>query len=242
MKALVTLCVVACFSVGTFAQIQDDFRIDLPKLNLNGLHLRKNPVSEKKENSKQLELNTPSEIHFSATLNPMSPQAIPNFNIQSRIDAVNFGTLRPLEMQFGKPKNTTTYTYSEQPNYLREEGGDSRKASKRDQHFGDIRTKTTFLVFKFRDFGRVDGDVVRLLVNDKVLIPEVVLTGGFKTFKLPVAFNEIYRIDFMALNMGAVGVNTAQLIILDDKSDVLLNNQWWLFTGFKATVVIINEP
>lgn len=49
------------------------------------------------------------------------------------------------------------------------------------------------------------------------------------------------KIDFQALNQGESGPNTAELIIYDDKGNLVSSKEWNLLTGVKATIVFINE-
>ena len=47
------------------------------------------------------------------------------------------------------------------------------------------------------------------------------------------------KIDFVALNQGSSGPNTAELRIYDDNKKLLSSNQWNLATGSKATLIIV---
>ena len=56
--------------------------------------------------------------------------------------------------------------------------------------------------------------------------------------KLKEGFN---KIDFIALNQGESGPNTAELRIYDDNDVLLSANQWNLATGAKATLIIVKQ-
>ena len=56
--------------------------------------------------------------------------------------------------------------------------------------------------------------------------------------KLKEGFN---KVDFIALNQGESGPNTAELRIYDDNDVLLSANQWNLATGAKATLIIVKQ-
>lgn len=118
--------------------------------------------------------------------------------------------------------------------------GESNEAFRGNQSFGEIRTKATYFDIIAADYGLEDGDRIRVLVNDQVVIPEFMLTNNSKGLQIMLkpGFN---KIEFEAMNQGTSGPNTAQFNIYDDKETLLLSNQWNLATGFKASVMVIKE-
>ena len=108
------------------------------------------------------------------------------------------------------------------------------------QFLGEFRTGTNAVGIVYRDHGMVDGDVIRVLVNDKVVVYEVYLGGNFQELNLPLqkGFN---KVEFMALNQGTSGPNTAEFQVYDEKGTLMSSNQWNLATGFKASIVIVKE-
>lgn len=107
-------------------------------------------------------------------------------------------------------------------------------------YFGEFKLDSKYIKIVFRDFGEEDGDVIRVFANDDVIIPRTSLKNTFQGYKLELAdgFN---RIDFMALNQGLIGPNTAQFLIIDDKDQVVYDNAWNLATGGKASIVFVKE-
>lgn len=91
-----------------------------------------------------------------------------------------------------------------------------------------------------RDFEYVDGDRVSILVNDQIVIQNLTLNSTFRgiNLKLEKGFN---KIDFVALNQGDSGPNTAELRIYDDNDILISSNQWNLATGAKATLIIVKQ-
>jgi hypothetical protein len=109
-----------------------------------------------------------------------------------------------------------------------------------DMDFGVINSNAEKMTFMFRDHMAFDGDRVNILLNGEVIAENVLLRPGFTTIDIPmeVGFN---KIEFVALNQGQSGPNTAQLRITDDKGYLHSNNVWNLLTGVKASVVIAKQ-
>ena len=109
-----------------------------------------------------------------------------------------------------------------------------------DAYFGDIATVSDAANIVCRDFEYVDGDRVRIMVNDEVVVQNLTLDSSFRgiNLKLGEGFN---KIDFIALNQGDSGPNTAELRIYDDNKKLISSNQWNLATGAKATLIIVKK-
>tara|TARA_B110000438_G_scaffold154392_1_gene148313 strand:- start:649 stop:1314 length:666 start_codon:yes stop_codon:yes gene_type:complete len=107
-------------------------------------------------------------------------------------------------------------------------------------YLGDVKTLSKFVNILCRDFEYVDGDRVRILVNDEIVINNLLLDSSFSGFKLPltVGFN---KIDFVALNQGSSGPNTAELRVFDDADKMISANQWNLSTGATATFIVVKQ-
>lgn len=120
------------------------------------------------------------------------------------------------------------------------EKGESNEAYRGNQYFGEVKTEAEFVQIMARDFGQEDNDRIKVMVNDVVIVPEIILDNDFKGIQITLSqgFN---KIDFEALNQGTVGPNTAEFRVYDDKEQLISNNQWNLATGFKATVIVIKE-
>jgi len=110
-----------------------------------------------------------------------------------------------------------------------------------DQYLGDFKTKAKFIGVVCRDHEYVDGDRVKILLNGEVVEFNVLLSGSFKGINIDLieGFN---RLDFVALNQGSSGPNTAQVVVTDDAGEVIHNNRWNLSTGSTASLIVIKEP
>ena len=109
-----------------------------------------------------------------------------------------------------------------------------------DQYLGDFRNNGKFVQIAVRDHESPDGDLIRVMLNDKEVIPRVLLLERFKTFSIDLilGFN---KIDFVALNQGESGPNTAEVRVFDDEGKLVGSNRWNLATGVKATYIIVKE-
>lgn len=123
---------------------------------------------------------------------------------------------------------------------LSQEEVEQRNGSLTDQYFGDFKSNAKSVNISYRDHGYVDGDLIQVLVNDDVVQASVFLNGGFSGIKLDLqkGFN---KIDFLALNQGESGPNTAEFRVVDDMGNLVSANRWNLATGVKATIIIVKE-
>ncbi|RMB60873.1 hypothetical protein EAX61_05155 [Dokdonia sinensis] len=110
----------------------------------------------------------------------------------------------------------------------------------KDQNLGQFKSGSKFVNFLYRDHEYVDGDRIRVYINDQVIHPNILLQGDFQGFyiELEKGFN---KIDIEALNQGESGPNTAQFVMYDDDKKVISSNVWNLATGAKATVIIVKD-
>ncbi len=111
---------------------------------------------------------------------------------------------------------------------------------RRNQNLGDFKTKSHTARVSYRDYGEVDGDKIRVLLNDKAIATGIMLDSNFQGFEITL-LDGINKIDFEALNQGRLGPNTAEFQVYDDKGNLISASQWNLGTGFKATIIITKE-
>ncbi len=110
----------------------------------------------------------------------------------------------------------------------------------RDQFLGDFKTKASYVNVVYRDHEYVDGDRIRVFVNEDIVQSDITLDANFRGFDLTLepGFN---KIEFQALNQGDSGPNTAELHVYDDNGVLISAYQWNLLTGNKASVIIVKE-
>jgi hypothetical protein len=109
-----------------------------------------------------------------------------------------------------------------------------------DQYLGDFKSNAPFVQVIFRDHEAPDGDRVRILFNDREVEANVLLEQRFKRLNIDLlsGFN---KIEFIALNQGESGPNTAEIRVYDDQGGLIMANQWNLATGTKATLIVVKE-
>lgn len=111
---------------------------------------------------------------------------------------------------------------------------------RRNEYLGGFVTNSTISTVRYRDAAFVDGDKIRVYLNDKVIEPEVSLVGEFKGFKITLV-KGMNKIDFEALNEGSASPNTAEFQVFDDEGKVIENSQWNVGKGYKATIILYKE-
>ena len=111
---------------------------------------------------------------------------------------------------------------------------------KADQYLGDFISSTENVRIVFRDHQEPDGDRVQIRFNDDIIYPNILLTQRYKKMDVELmdGFN---KIDFVALNQGESGPNTAEVRVYDDDGNVMMSNLWNLATGSKATFIVVKQ-
>ena len=125
------------------------------------------------------------------------------------------------------------------PKWLEEEKVDHKQFQK-NQYLGDYKSNGKYVTIRCRDHQYVDGDKVRVFINDEVIESEIYLVSKFKEFNIEIkqGFN---KIDFQALNQGSSGPNTAEFSVHDENGIPLAHNIWNLATGYKATLIVVKD-
>ena len=120
-----------------------------------------------------------------------------------------------------------------------EDRKDVQKFAK-DYYLGDLTTTSKTVVIKCRDHEYVDGDRIKLMLNNAVIHPNITLKGDYFTIDIDLkeGFNTI---NFVALNEGLSSPNTAQLKVFDADGNQIASNKWLIRTGFKASLIIVKE-
>tara|TARA_B110001452_G_scaffold255399_1_gene247799 strand:- start:40 stop:705 length:666 start_codon:yes stop_codon:yes gene_type:complete len=109
-----------------------------------------------------------------------------------------------------------------------------------DQYLGDFKSNAPFVQVIFRDHEAQDGDRVRILFNEREVEANVLLEQRFKRLNVDLlsGFN---KIEFIALNQGDSGPNTAEIRVYDDQGGLIMANQWNLATGTRATLIVVKD-
>ena len=111
---------------------------------------------------------------------------------------------------------------------------------KSDQFLGQFDVKSKYLKIVCRDHEYPDGDRVKILLNDKAVVSDILLESASKEYYIDLSdgFN---KIEFEALNQGTSGPNTAAFRVYDDKGNLVTSNEWNLTTGVKAKIIVVKQ-
>ncbi len=108
-----------------------------------------------------------------------------------------------------------------------------------DRYMGEYRTKSEYFTVKYRDYIAIDGDLLNVYLNGKLLRSGLYLNDEFGEFRIPLALG-LNDIEFVVASMGTSGGNTAELHVLDDVNrDIAV--QYWnnLALGVKIKMIVI---
>ncbi|KAF2517628.1 hypothetical protein [Flavobacterium foetidum] len=107
--------------------------------------------------------------------------------------------------------------------------------------FGDIYTSSAYFIVKCRDAGAIDGDLIKAVFNQNVVVERMILKAEYQSFK--ITFNEGFNtFELEALNIGTLGGNTGGFEIIDAEGNRILSDYWNnLDTGFKAKFIIVKQ-
>ncbi|NGZ89555.1 hypothetical protein [Psychroflexus maritimus] len=116
---------------------------------------------------------------------------------------------------------------------IREEFGEN-------MDLGEFKTSSGKVVIACRDHMMFDGDRVQIKLNGEIIAENILLENKFKTIyvDLKEGFN---KVEFIALNQGTAGPNTAELKIFDEDGKIIVSNVWNLLTGVNAHAMFIKE-
>ena len=111
---------------------------------------------------------------------------------------------------------------------------------RRDQSLGNVVTQGRFVEVYCRDHQYIDGDKVQIIVNGELVAASMNLHAGFQPILVTLqdGFNSI---QFVALNQGSSGPNTAELRVLSEKGEQLAKKEWNLLTGAKAELIVVKN-
>lgn len=109
-------------------------------------------------------------------------------------------------------------------------------AKKEDIHYGQFTITSDNIVMMYRDYGNVDGDMVKVVLNDVTIYSSITLYGELNQVSIPMNMG-INKLEIFALNEGLYTPNTAQFNLLEGKK-LMISAEWNLLTGFKAMFII----
>lgn len=114
------------------------------------------------------------------------------------------------------------------------------KIFRRDMFFGQYITKSPTLTINYRDYGNVDGDQIKIVLNNNVVFNIDNIEYDFKKQEIKLVEGLNY-LEIIALNEGLYLPNTGQFKIDEINGKSLIEDYWYVGTGFKAIFVILKE-
>ena len=110
-----------------------------------------------------------------------------------------------------------------------------------DRYLGEYRTKSEYFSVKYRDYIQIDGDLINVYMNGKVLRSELYLNYDFGELRIPLNLG-LNDIEFVVASTGTSGGNTAELHVLDDVNREITSEYWDnLALGVKIKMIVIRE-
>ncbi|RKS95667.1 hypothetical protein BC952_1365 [Flavobacterium limicola] len=222
MKRILFLMITISMSLSGYAQneFSSKFKAIPPKNNAPKIKKTIPPKADIPP------INTPNVFKNPEIFNPKPSPSLPstpatNFSMTPKNEFINPGDVYKDKWN-KKEENTDGVVY------------------RKNQNLGNFQTGSVTAKVMYRDAAYVDGDKIRVYLNDKVIEYQVNLDSDFKGFEIVLekGFN---KIDFEALNQGSSGPNTAEFKVYDDKGGLISASQWNLGTGFKATIILVKE-
>ena len=146
--------------------------------------------------------------------------------------------LKKADLDITKQTDLVTPTWDIKQTF--KEGNSTSTKFRKDYYLGELETDSKYIIVKCRDHEYVDGDRIKLLLNNIVIHPNINLTGSYYTIDIDL-IEGYNNIEFVALNEGESSPNTAQLSVFDENGVNLSNNKWLITTGYKARLVVFKK-
>jgi len=144
----------------------------------------------------------------------------------------------------GEEQNPKTYElkmpsedYTQKFNQQLKEDGISPELYNRDMNLGQFVVYTQQISLNSRDYGAIDGDLVRVWVNGVIVTNRIYLESEFKVLVLNLE-KGINVVEIEALNYGELSPNTGQFTFYDSNKEFITNQYWNLGIGYKARILI----
>ena len=118
---------------------------------------------------------------------------------------------------------------------------DTSSLDRKDRYLGDFRTKSEFLLVKYRDYIQIDGDLINVYLNDKLIQSQLYLNAQFGEFKISLV-KGINNVEFVVASQGTSGGNTAEIHVIDDAGKSMTDEYWNnLALGTRIKLIVIKE-
>ncbi len=246
MSFLYRLVMLLFFCVGLSSTIhsqidrsQKQVTIDfgaLPEVNEPDVEVEPEPYEVKNKN---FNFSIP-ELQLPESPTLLSPNANSGFNFKSNLNTEFFGKEQPKEIDF-KNKNEPPRYLSDNERILQYIEGGEFVPHFPNFDFGNFETSSDVIFLSFSDDGFIlDGDAIRILINDKVLVNRIELSRHVELYKIKLepGFN---KIEVEAVDEGASKPMTMFLSVLDGNYKSLREKSYPLSIGSKSRIVIVKK-
>lgn len=109
-----------------------------------------------------------------------------------------------------------------------------------DFSLGTLHSTSNTVRIEVRDHSLIDGDRIRVYLNEKMLNSSVSLKGLYYIINIDL-IKGYNRIDIEALNEGFSGPNTAEIRVFDEKGYLLSEKEWNIRIGQIATLGVVKQ-
>ncbi len=191
------------------------------------------------------EINTTkstNQLQAKSQNNIINPKNQLNINIDKKLNtaAVN------KKLNSSKPNNNSNFlleTLPEDQDIIGKKFWNNKDVThtklKSNFSLGTVKSVTKTVRVECRDYSYVDGDRIRILVNEQVVSDNIGLKGNYYVYYITLekGYN---RVDFQAINQGLSGPNTAELNLYDANGNLISSKEWALNTGQNATLGVLH--
>lgn len=225
MRVLITCIIVFVFATSAHAQIDSKKK--------SGTII---PAVEAPKDSTDSKKIAPEKIKPNDQLSGVkSPKVIGKLELPKK----EF-SMFPQE-EFGNPGELYTKKLDKLEKGLLPEGHGENAGLKEDAYWGDYKTTSKSVTVLVRDYSAIDGDLLTIMVNGDIIRSSIYLTQGYGGLKLDLV-EGMNKIEFLAMNTGSSGPNTAEYKIIEDESKHVISRKVWaLAAGVKVTFIVIKE-
>lgn len=178
------------------------------------------------------------ELPESPTL--LSPKAKNGLTFKSNLDLEFFGKEKPKGIDFKNERKTPRYLSDNERILQYIEGGEFVPHFP-NFDFGNFETNADAIILNFADDGaQLDGDTIRILVNDAIVLSKAVLSRELEsyTINLEPGFN---KIEVEAIDEGKYKPMSMFLSVKDSNNNSFRDKSYPLSIGSKAKIVIVKK-
>ncbi len=224
MRVIYCILLVFCFSMSVFSQIESPNR----SIKISPIKKPDAPPAPTTETT------TPAIIKYESSLDKKEDKLLKGFSLLPKKEEKGI-----MDITDPTIRNISEVHTQKQNEKLKAEGI-SREVVNSDLYLGEFVVYTTELNVKCRDYGLVDGDDVRIWLNNVIIIPTVNLESGFKSYVLTLQEGQ-NEIRIQALNTGEAFPNTGQFVFHDENGRLVTDQNWGLNTGYNAIVKVLKR-